>query len=486
MLEIIANERLDIGQINKFNPSSHGQLARILFLPRGKGGLGLTFDTTLLGERLTSSAMKRKLHEGIGFLPKIDDYSTDKNALKNLSEAYNHDIIPKIIRYRASLQASALFFEKYLDLAIPDHIEEGAYCLHPTFHQVGARTFRYSSSNPNGQQITNPRGSDSTVSYNGRYAFEPRKGYVLLSNDYKQQELRLAASIGPIQSVIDMIHNGLDPNAEFTKKAWGGEGNESGYRAMSFALDLGRERPSTDQVTAAWKEIGWTPEKAKKYNYYSPYSVEIAKEWLAKYDYDIVLAEKNLGRNNTRTRIKMCVFGVLFGGGWRALIGILFVTAEDAKRYVEDVHRVLPEIREWSNRLVKQAKIDGYVINPFGRKLRIDMDYSYKAVNYQIQSSAACLMKNAMYGVRQFFLQEKLDAHLLMTIHDELLIEISESDMTDDVLKKIGEIMGNTEGRICLPMPVETKICRNNWYDKEEWHYKEAKRKFKLKLKGVQ
>ncbi len=126
-------------------------------------------------------------------------YSTDESVLVQL--ASKHDLPAEILAYRrlAKLRST------YVD-ALPPLVNPATGRIHPTFHQLGAATGRFSAADPNVQNI--PIRSDEGIRI--REAFVPAEGRVLLSADYSQVELRLLAHFSEDRSLVDAFACGDD------------------------------------------------------------------------------------------------------------------------------------------------------------------------------------------------------------------------------------------------------------------------------------
>lgn len=433
----------DDTSVDTFNPGSTKQLRRVLYLPRESGGLGLT--------------TKRTTDKG--------DYSTDKNALRELTF---EPFIRELVGFRASDQVIGLFFEKYLDIMIDDDISPQEKVIRPGLNQVGTVTFRFSSSNPNMQQVGNPKTAHNAVStYHPRAPFGPRKDYYWYGADYCQQELRLFAAISENPFLLEQIFSGADPNTACANKAWGGKNNPQALKAAALALDLGRETPTSDLVATLWEEIGWNSTASKEFGAASTRSHLVAEEWLKQYDYDIVAAEKSVGRSNSRGRAKCVVFAKIYGGGPSSVTELLYCPLHEAKAFMDDYDRAMPEINQYMSEMIRQARKDGFIINPYGRKVRIEQDFAYRAVNYMIQSTAACQMKDSIIRCGEYLRETGKDAHVIMTIHDELLFEIRQAHAFKWLIRGIIDIMEDNQGRISVPTPVDMNRIRESWGTKE-------------------
>lgn len=431
--------------LKEFNPNSTPQLRRVLYLPERSGGLGLS--------------TKRECKSG--------ELSTDKKALREIA---SEPFVRELAAYRSAEQAISLFFDKYLDLMMPCPLSPGEMVLRPGLNQCGTVTFRFSSSDPNLQQVSNPRTTSDNqfASYHARAPFGPRRGYIGYAGDYAQQELRIFAEVGQINFLLNEIAIGNDPNSACANKAWGGRNNPAALKAASFALDLGREKPNSPQIEDLWQEFDWSPKAAREFGFSSHRSYQIADEWLRRHEYDIVKAEKSIGRSNSRGRAKTVVFAKIYGGGPSSVTEQLYCTLEEAKQFLADFDRESPEIRKYMNYLSSKASKDGFIVNPYGRKIRVEREFSYRAVNYMIQSTAAIMMKDSIVRCDEYFRETGKDAHVLMTIHDELLFEIKREHTHKWLLRGIFDIMSDNQGRLKVPMPVEFKRFKQSWDSKED------------------
>jgi DNA polymerase I-like protein with 3'-5' exonuclease and polymerase domains len=427
-----------------FKPGSPAQLARLLYGPEEENGFDL---------------------ECSRYTEKGGD-STDWKALRPHQE---HPFVRELMMWRSSDKAIDTFFGKYLSMMRRDPLSPNhpdSYVLHCSLNQCGTGTGRFSSNDPNLQQVANPESSPRGTDVHAREPFGPRPGYFWYTPDYAQMELRCLADVGQIQGLLEIINSGEDPNNALTNKAWGGKGNPAGLEAMAHALELGHDYPAHDKIVEAWKVLGWNADKAQ-YGMRSSLALNVADQWLAMHDYDIVVAEKAIGKKQSRQRGKTVMFTNMYGGGADAVVDILFCTKKEALKAMKDISRAFPDIGKFMRELSGQAAEDGYIINKYDRKLRVDPRFAYRAVNYMIQSTCADLMKRGIQRCHDFLRSTGLDAHVLLTIHDELIFEIRKEHAYKSVLREISRIMSDTEGRLAVPMPVEMQKCRYSWEKKE-------------------
>ncbi len=426
-----------------FNPNSPKQLIKILYGPTSEGGLGL-----------------KVLKRAAGGSP-----STDWMALR---EHADNDFVRMLTAYRSNDKAIDTFFQKYADMMRPCPISNpdgsgDTHVLHPSLNQCGTVTGRFSCNNPNLQQVANSntsaRGSDPIQA---RAPFGPRPGYVWYPADFAQMELRVFADLADVPSMLEAIFAGRDLNTENANRAWGGKGNPYALEAAAYSLELGHYQPSKPEVMKAWDLIGWDDAKAR-HGVRSTLALQTAEDWLAAYDYDIVRAEKSLDKSGTRGRSKIVTFAKIYGGGPSAVVDLLYCTFEEAQAYWKQYDRAFPEIRDYIKSRSRRAELDGYIVTRYGRKSRIDPNFSYRAVNYEVQGTCADLMKEGIRKVSDYFKKTALDAHLIIPIHDELIPEIRIGHDYRWLLRETCRLMSDHEGRLRVPMPVEMKKVREQW-----------------------
>jgi len=141
-----------------------------------------------------------------------------------------------------------------------------------------------------------------------------------------------------------------------------------------------------------------------------------------------------------RTHMKGAGFGIVYGGGAKGLAPKLGISLSQATSVVKAYNRVYPEIKRWSNKLQRDARANHMMMrSPTGRILALDRDRVYAAINYQVQSTAADVLKNALEAL---FLAG-LGDHLLMPVHDEIIAQAPEAD-APEVSRAIAKAMETT------------------------------------------
>jgi DNA polymerase I len=251
----------------------------------------------------------------------------------------------------------------YLD-ALPKQVDPRDGRVHTTFNQTGASTGRLSSTNPNLQNIP-VRGE---LGRQIRRAFVPgSKEDVLLVADYSQIELRILAHL-------------------------------SGDEGLKAAFESG-----TDIHTATSARVFGLPED----------QVDPA----------------------TRSRAKAINYGLAYGMNAWGLASRLEITPDEAEEFIDAYFASFPRIRDYLDRQVARAAAEGFTETILGRRRYIpelqaanprvrDMGRRM-ALNAPIQGSAADVFKLGMIRVDEALQGSDLECRMLLTVHDELVFEVS-------------------------------------------------------------
>ncbi len=240
--------------------------------------------------------------------------------------------------------------------------------IHTTYEQATAATGRLSSSAPNLQNIP-IRGE---LGRQIRRAFIAPPGHVLLSADYSQIELRVLAHLSEDEAFCQAFAEGHDFHATIAAKVYGVE---------------------LSQVTSAM-----------------------------------------------RNQVKQFSYGIAYGMSTYGVSQRLGVEMDEAASFVETYYAQFPKVRNFLAAQVDKAKVDGFTTTMFGRRrylpellsanFRLRALGERMALNAPIQGSAADILKKAMIGVDAALRQQPV-AKMLLTVHDELVFEVS-TDKLDE------------------------------------------------------
>lgn len=259
------------------------------------------------------------------------------------------------------LQYRELFKLKstYID-ALPTFINPTTGRIHTTFRQTGIATGRLSSSDPNMQNIPADMGA-----YSIRTAFKAAPGKSFIAADYSQMELRVLAHVS---------------------------GDEHLTRAFLMGEDIhtltaqGLFDVSAQNVTQEQRQI------AKRIN-----------------------------------------FSIMYGVTPHGLSQDLGISHAQAKEYIEKYMAQYPGVKAWIEHVISDATQHGYVTTWHGRRRYVpelrEKNHTLQqagqriAVNTIVQGTAAEIMKLGMLHVQKAFEEKNIPAHMILQIHDELLLE---------------------------------------------------------------
>ena len=171
-----------------------------------------------------------------------------------------------------------------------------------------------------------------------------------------------------------------------------------------------------------------------------------------------------------RRRAKAVNFGVVYGISPFSLSQDIGVTVAEAKEYMERYFQTYTGVRAYMDRIVEQARADGYVETLMHRRRALpelkSSNHNLRAfgervaLNMPIQGTAADLMKLAMVRVERRLADEGLAAQLIMQVHDELIVECPK-DEAARVQALLEEEMSGVM-TLAVPLPAEAH-CGKNW-----------------------
>lgn len=289
----------------------------------------------------------------------------------------------------------------YID-TLPLQVNPDTKRVHTSYSQTIAQTGRLSSNNPNLQNIPvrTPLGREI------RKGFIAAPGKVFVSADYSQIELRLAAAMANDKQMIADFKSGIDIHT----------------------------------LTAAQMN-GVKPEEVTK---------------------------------DQRYGAKTINFGVLYGMNTHGLSVATGMTYEDSKDFIDKYFALRKGVADYIVKLKKQAHEEGYTETLYGRRrpcpdvkssnFIIRSAAERQAVNMPLQGTAADMMKLAMIQLAPKLAKLPGEAHMILQIHDELIVEC-DTALTADVQKTLKETM---EGVIKLAVPIEVGLATGvNWGELE-------------------
>ncbi len=328
-------------------------------------------------------------------------FSTKESELEKLKE--ENPIAGLVLEYREL----AKLLGTYID-TIPVQVDQNNR-LHADFIQMGTTTGRMASGNPNLQNIPNKTDLGREI----RKSFIAEKGFKLVSFDYSQIELRIAAFLSQDEKLIDIFKKGQDVHTAVASEVFGVTPDKVTKEMRGKAKTINFGVMYGMGVMALKQNIGTTKEDAQKFldEYFNKFS------GLAEYLQKIKTETAQKGFTET-----------FFG----------------RRRYFPDINSRLPFMKASAERM---------------------------AINAPIQGTEADVIKLAMIEIDKFLKSKNLkkDVRLLLQVHDELVYEVKEG-IIDSVSPEIKRIMES----IIDPKKVYGIVCvanaeaGDNWAETEE------------------
>ncbi len=171
----------------------------------------------------------------------------------------------------------------------------------------------------------------------------------------------------------------------------------------------------------------------------------------------------------TRRRAKAINFGIIYGISAFGLARQLSITGGEAKLYIDAYFKRYPQIRDYMEATKEQARINGFVLTPFGRRCwvpkirdKIPALRAYaerQAINAPLQGGAADIIKRAMIRLPAALTAARLSARLILQVHDELLFEAPEAEA--DTTAALAQATMQNAAALSVPLTVETGIGMN-------------------------
>ena len=317
---------------------------------------------------------------------KTGQYSTSEQVLTSL--ASEHEIVRKILDYRAATKLKSTYAD-----ALPEAIFAASGRVHTTFHQAATATGRLNSQRPNLQNIPIRTESGQEI----RRAFVPRsEGYLLMSADYSQIELRIIAALSKDKGMRAAFRSGNDVHTATAAKVFG---------------------VPPERVTSEMRR------KAKMANFGITYGISAFG------------LSQRLGIPREESAQIIQQFFENFPGVKNYMDQTLAFarkhgyvqTVSGRRRYLRDIHSANATVRGAAER---------------------------NAVNSPIQGTAADLIKIAMGKIGKAIEERKLKTRLLLQIHDELIFDLWREEEEEAKLLVIDAM----ENALPLSVPLEVNI----------------------------
>ncbi len=241
--------------------------------------------------------------------------------------------------------------------------------VHTSYAMAATSTGRLASSDPNLQNIPIRTEEGKKI----RSAFVAAPGMKLLAVDYSQIELRLLAHMADLPELQKAFREGKDIHAETASRV-----------------------------------------------------------------FEVPLSEMT---SELRYRAKAINFGIIYGISPFGLARQLGISRESAAKYIQTYFTIYPGIEAYMERMKNEAREKGYVTTLLGRHCFIQDIHSRdpnrrnfaerQAINAPLQGGNADIIKKAMIKLDRLFKEKRLEAHMLLQVHDELIFEIAEKDLNE-------------------------------------------------------
>lgn len=349
------------------------------------------------------------LYDTLGLTPKAQkktaggQRSTREAELVKMKD--DHEIIPHLLRYRELQKLVSTYIDNLPALVSKDGR------LRSTFLQTGTTTGRLASRDPNLQNIPVRTEESKAI----RKAFKAAKGNVLVSIDYSQIELRIAAILSGDEQLVEIFRNGEDVHA--------------GVASRVFQV-------AESDVTSDMRR------KAKVINFGILYGMGVNA------------LRQNLGDGTTREEAQ-------------EFLNAYFNTFTRLAEYLEETKEYARLHGHTKTMFGRRRQFPGISSSaPFIRAQAERM-----AINAPVQGTAADIMRIAMNQVYDYIEKRKdKKVAMLLQVHDELVFEVSEKELATvvpEVVKCMVDVFGEHDTKE-VPITVDVEVG-DNWGQLKEW-----------------
>ena len=303
---------------------------------------------------------------------KTGKHSTDESNLREiltkLKEPENKDLVhpgtEDLVNIILKLREQSKLKNTYTD-PIPNMVNNNTGRLHAYFNQAGTATGRLSSSEPNLQNIPVKTENRNQI----RKAFEAQEGYVLMSADYSQIELRILAHISEEPSLLKAFINNEDIHDATAKTIYQTENVSKEQRRVAKILNFG-------------VIYGLSPD--------------------------------GVSRQTDLTRIQ-----------GKEFIDLYFSKYPEIKRYIDEViqsakKNKFVETLTRRRRLIPEINSNNWRDRASAERM---------AINMPIQGSAADVIKIAMINISKIIKEKNIASKMIIQVHDELIFEVPQEEI---------------------------------------------------------
>lgn len=383
----------------------------------------------------------------------------------------DHPISKIILEYRTVAKLISTYIDKMQAIVNPNTGR-----IHCSFNQYGADTGRFSSSDPNMQNIP---------SHNKeiRQMFKAADGYVLLSSDYSAQEPRITAHMSKDEKMLAAYRVGKDlyaevasiafavPYEECLEKGPDGKSNPKGKERRGRAKAIVLGVCYGKGVPAIAEDLGISIKLAQEI--YDKILKEFPGLKQFMIDSEQMAKEKGFvttiwGRKRRLPNIQLPPYE--FSLDYKKVVQNFDPLSDDFEDETPDsvdpavigkYTRILDRCRGYKQRdaIIKKAREEGIIIKDNGGYIA---EAVRQCVNSRIQGSAADQTKIAMILIGNDKRLKELDFHLLLTVHDELIGECPEANVKE-VSERFSGLMVEAAKELSVPSKCDVEITKC-WY----------------------
>ena len=262
----------------------------------------------------SSQQLSILFYDVLGFVS--NDKRKPRGTGEEILKSFNHPVVTAILEYRALNKLLTTYIE-----AIPSHISKSTGKLHANFNQYGAKTGRFSSSDPNLQNIPSKKkklsdGTTIDAGHDIRQMFMAGEGYVLVGGDFSQQEPRCLAHMSQDENMLQAYRDNKDLYSTIASKIYGVPYDEcKEFRPDGSVNDEGKAR---------------------------------------------------------RTSVKPILLGIMYGRGTASIAELLNIEPREAQELINDFFREFPKVKEFVDFAQSFARDYGFVQTAWGRKRRLE------------------------------------------------------------------------------------------------------------------
>lgn len=413
---------------------------------------------------------------------KLDPPKGQRSVGEEQLKQLHHPLVDCILEYRGMSKLLSTYIE-----AIPNHIAKKDGKLHANFNQYGAKTGRFSSSDPNLQNIPSKtkKLSDGTVIDAGhdiRQMFIAGEGNVIIGGDFSQQEPRCLAHMSQDENMINAYLHGKDLYATIASKLYNKPYEEcKEFRPDGTVNPEGKQRRSSVKpillgimygrgVNSIAEQMNITKEEAQQVinDFYKQFPkvkefVEFAQENARTYGFvETAWGRKRRLPNMQLDPIEITVENPNLINTFNPLdfnsTASTEVSDEVYYKYLRLMNRAYG--REAKEKVKQQAKAEGYKLVDNGGYIA---DAQRQCVNSIIQGSAADMTKIAMIQIHRNKRLRELGYKLIIPVHDEVLGVCPKENAKEvrDILEYI--MVHVVDGKFEIPMKTDIE-CTYRWY----------------------